>query len=75
MDLEKKVLQIVKEFTSQEVKVNSNLTKDLCFDSLDLVELVMALENELDIEIADSEFDNLITVDNVISLVKRLQTK
>lgn len=45
---------------------------DLEADSLDLVELVMVLEEEFDIEIAESELENISTVGEAIALLERL---
>lgn len=50
-----------------EIRLESNLIDDLGADSLDLVELVMALEEEFETEIPDEDADKLITVQDVVT--------
>lgn len=52
-----------------EVTASANFMDDLGADSLDRVELVMAIEEELDIQIADDEADDLKTVKQVAEYV------
>ncbi|MDH5465165.1 MAG: acyl carrier protein [Thiovulaceae bacterium] len=53
-----------------EVKAESKFVEDLGADSLDVVELVMALEEKFDIEIPDEEAEKIQTVQNVIDYVE-----
>jgi acyl carrier protein len=53
-----------------EVKEDSKFIEDLGADSLDVVELVMALEEKFDIEIPDEEAEKILTVKNVIDYVE-----
>ncbi len=53
-----------------EVKEDSKFVEDLGADSLDVVELVMALEEKFDIEIPDEEAEKIQTVQNVIDYVE-----
>ena len=53
-----------------EVKVESKFVEDLGADSLDVVELVMALEEKFDIEIPDEEAEKIQTVQNVLDYVE-----
>lgn len=60
-----KVQSIVSEqlgVDAAEVKPEASFTDDLGADSLDIVELVMALEEEFDIEIPDEEAEKIATV-------------
>ena len=52
------------------VKVNDNLYKDLGADSLDAVELVMAIEEEYGVEISDEKIDEFITVGDIIKFLE-----
>ncbi len=53
-----------------EVKEESKFVEDLGADSLDVVELVMALEEKFDIEIPDTDAEKIITVDNAIKYIE-----
>ena len=53
-----------------EVKAESKFVEDLGADSLDVVELVMALEEKFDIEIPDEEAEKIQTVQNVLDYVE-----
>lgn len=67
----------VKEITSEQLGVDESqitpeakFVDDLGADSLDTVELVMALEEEFDLEISDEEAEKLTTVNRVISYLE-----
>ena len=53
-----------------DVKEESNFINDLGFDSLDLIELTMTLEEEFGIEIPDKDVEGLSTVASVIEYLK-----
>ncbi|MCM1991083.1 acyl carrier protein [Oceanirhabdus seepicola] len=52
-----------------EIKLESNFVNDLGADSLDVVELVMALEEEFEVEIADEDAEKVGTVNDVVKYV------
>lgn len=54
------------------IKLDSGF-RDLGADSLDTVELVMALETEFNVKIDDREMEKLVTVNDVIELIKSKQ--
>lgn len=54
----------------ESVKMESSFIDDLNADSLDIVELIMALEDELDMEIPDEDVENFKTVGDVVNYVK-----
>ena len=54
----------------EEVKEDSKFIEDLGADSLDVVELVMALEEEFDTEIPDEEAEKINTVQSAIDYIK-----
>ena len=58
--------------TEQEVTPTARLIDDLGADSLDIVELVMAFEEEFKVEIADEDGDALVTVADAAALIDRL---
>jgi acyl carrier protein len=55
---------------AEEVLLESSFIDDLGADSLDIVELLMALEEEFDIEIPDEEAEKLATVSDVVDYIK-----
>jgi acyl carrier protein len=54
-----------------EVKNTASFVDDLGADSLDTVELVMALEEEFDIEIKDEEAEKITTIQEAIDFVQK----
>jgi acyl carrier protein len=55
--------------SEDEVTVDASFTDDLGADSLDTVELVMALEDEFDTEIADEDAEKLTTVGKTVDYI------
>lgn len=53
-----------------DVTLEASFIDDLGADSLDIVELIMALEEEFDIEIPDEEAEKFPTVGNVVNYIK-----
>ena len=71
--VEERVKKIVIEqlgVKEEEVKNESSFVDDLGADSLDTVELVMALEEEFECEIPDEEAEKITTVQQAINYVK-----
>lgn len=54
-----------------EVKLESRFVDDLGADSLDVVELVMALEEKFEIEIPDEEAEKISTVKDVVDYIEK----
>ena len=52
------------------IELSSNFKDDLDADSLDLFELVMALEEEYDIEIPADDLENIATVNDIVEYLK-----
>lgn len=55
---------------TEEITLDSSFIDDLNADSLDIVELIMALEDELEMEIPDEVVENFKTVGDVVEYVK-----
>jgi len=56
-----------------EVKEESKFVEDLGADSLDVVELVMALEEKFDVEIPDDEAEKIQTVGDAIKFIESVK--
>lgn len=71
-----RVVKIVAEqlnVKEDEVTLDASFVEDLGADSLDTVELVMALEEEFDIEIPDEDAEKITTVQQAIDYVNANQ--
>ncbi|RME84008.1 MAG: acyl carrier protein [Caldilineae bacterium] len=74
MDIEQRVKEIICEqlgVDESEVTLDSRFREDLEADSLDLVELMMAFEEEFGGEISDEEAQKITTVGEVVELLKQ----
>ncbi|MBT5028434.1 MAG: acyl carrier protein [Nitrospinaceae bacterium] len=72
MSVEDKVKEIIVDqlgVDEKQVTSEANFIDDLGADSLDTVELVMALEEEFDIEIPDEEAEKIITVQDATNYI------
>ena len=73
MGLEDRVSAIIVEqlgVSKEELAPEASFIDDLGADSLDIVELVMAMEEEFDIEIPDDDAEKIQTIKDVVSYVK-----
>ncbi|RMH71774.1 MAG: acyl carrier protein [Gemmatimonadetes bacterium] len=72
-DVEKRVKEIIVEqlgVSAEQVTSDAHFVEDLGADSLDTVELVMALEEAFDVEIPDEDAEKIETVGNAIAYIK-----
>ena len=72
-DVESKVREIISEqlgVAATEVTPEASFIEDLGADSLDIVELVMALEEEYGMEISDEDAEKIRTVKNVVDYIQ-----
>jgi len=72
-NIEAKVKSIIADqlgVGEDEIKAESSFIEDLGADSLDIVELVMAMEEEFEVEIPDEEAENIKTVGDAINYIK-----
>ncbi len=68
-----KVISIIAEqlgLDADEITTDSSFIDDLGADSLDIVELIMALEEEFDIEIPDEDAEKIVNVGDVVEYIK-----
>ena len=73
-DVEKKVIKIICEqldVSEEDVVSKASFVDDLGADSLDQVELIMAMEEEFDISISDEDAENISTVQHTIDYITK----
>ena len=71
--MDDKIKKIIEEqlgVEGEKIKEEASFIDDLGADSLDIVELVMAMEEEYDIEIPDEDAEKLKTVGDVVNYLK-----
>lgn len=70
---ERKIIEILTELGAESITPESELRDDLGLDSLQMVNLLIALEEIFDIELEETDIDpaSLLTVEDVISLAKK----
>ena len=71
-DIQARVTKVIcdqLDVEASKVNINSDFIEDLGADSLDTVELVMAFEEEFDVEIPDDVAEKIRTVNDVVLLV------
>ena len=72
MSVEERIQKIVCEqlgVSQEEAKLEASFVDDLGADSLDTVELLMAFEEEFEIEIPDEEAEEIATIKNAIDYI------
>jgi acyl carrier protein len=58
---------------ANEVTLEANINDDLGADSLDAVELIMALEDEFEIKVSDEAAQNFKTVQEIVEFIENLK--
>ena len=79
---EEEIISKVKELISinlginaQIIKLDSDITKDLGADSLDVVELIMKFEESFELNIPDEEVSNIKTVKDIVNYISKTLNK
>ena len=78
MTVEQRVKEIIVEqlgVDPEQVTTEASFVEDLGADSLDTVELVMALEEEFDLEIPDEDAEKIATVGDAIEYIERKRSE
>lgn len=76
MDIEKRIKAIVVEqlgVDEAEVIMEASFIDDLGADSLDLVELIMAMEEDFDVKIEDEDAEKIKTVQDAVNFIEARQ--
>ena len=74
MELErlKEIIADIMGLDAGEITMDSSFAEDLGCDSLDTVEIVMAIEDELDIKIPDDSAESIVTVCDAMEAIKNI---
>ncbi len=72
MEFEKlqKIIAEVLNVDKDEISMDSTFVDDLGADSLDIFQIIMGIEEEFDIEIANDEAENIVTVRDAVEQIK-----
>jgi acyl carrier protein len=72
MEFEKlqKIISEVLNVDSDEITMSTTFVDDLNADSLDLFQIIMGIEEEFDIEIANEDAENIVTVGDAVEQIK-----
>ncbi|MBE5949539.1 MAG: acyl carrier protein [Lachnospiraceae bacterium] len=69
-----KLQQIIAEVLNvdaDEISMETTFTDDLGADSLDVFQIIMGIEEEFDIEIANEDAENIVTVGDAVEQIKK----
>ena len=66
----KKIINEQLGINEDEITMDSNFLEDLGADSLELIDLIMALESEFDLEVPEEDIEGIETVEDVVSYIK-----
>ncbi len=69
IDSVKNVVRIQLGVSKENIKLNSNLIDDLAADTLDVVELILAIEEEFDISIPEDDSESIKTVGDLVNYI------
>ena len=70
IDKIKQILADTLDVNIDELSADTNIATDLGADSLDVVEILMSIEDEFDIEIPDSEIENIRTIGELVEYIE-----
>lgn len=59
------------DIETSEIELTSSIQDDLGADSLDMVEIIMAVEDEFDMKVAEGDAENIKTVGDIVDYVKK----
>lgn len=66
----KKIISEVLNVDEDEITMNTTFVDDLGADSLDIFQIIMGIEEEFDIEIANEDAENIVTVGDAVEEIK-----
>ncbi len=72
MDTYSKVVSIIAEqlgISEESINISSDVVKDLGADSIDIVQLLMAMEDEFGVTVTEDDADRLKTVGDIVKII------
>ena len=77
MEFEKlqKIISEVLNVEADEITMDTTFVDDLGADSLDIFQIIMGIEEEFDIEIANEDAENIVTVSDAVEQIKNAQSQ
>lgn len=66
----KKIISEVLNVDEDEITMDTTFVDDLGADSLDIFQIIMGIEEEFDIEIANEDAENIVTVNDAVEQIK-----
>ncbi|MBO5211001.1 MAG: acyl carrier protein [Clostridia bacterium] len=70
IDKIKQILADTLDVNVEELSADTNIATDLGADSLDVVEILMSIEDEFEVEIPDSEIENIRTIGELVEYIE-----
>ena len=70
IDKVKEILADTLGVSEDELSADTNIATDLGADSLDVVEILMAIQDEFDVEVPDSEIENIRTIGELVEYIE-----
>ena len=74
--MEEKIIELIADKLckkKEQISLESRLVEDLGADSLDVVELIMAFEDEFGVALPDEDIEKMKTVADIINYIKKLK--
>lgn len=74
--MEEKIIELIADKLckkKEQITLNSRLVEDLGADSLDVVELIMAFEDEFGVSLPDEDIANMKTISDIVEYIKKVK--
>ncbi|MBO5745920.1 MAG: acyl carrier protein [Clostridia bacterium] len=68
-----KILSAQFKAEEEDITMETNIIEDLGADSLDIVDIIMAIEDEFKVEVPDTEVENIKTVGDVVNYIENMK--
>ncbi len=68
-----KILSAQFKAEEEDITMETNIIEDLGADSLDVVDIIMAIEDEFKVEVPDTEVENIKTVGDIVNYIENMK--